>query len=285
MLGYLRARPNNYRKHEATMLIKIQEADRVVYPNNPLAEVVCQARFVRMPELASPSAAMAAFAAIGFTKPFEPPRVNINVVAAGFPVPLQPSIAAYGATTEDGVWQVSFSADAVSLVCNKYLTWDDFLPRFGSVFDAYSSVFEAPQLSRIGLRYKDVINRETLGLSGAPWHQLIHPFLLGPLAAGVFADEKAIPEDQVRGALTHGVIDFGDCSLALQSMLLRSVEDARQTVFLIDADFFREFPEGSRDYKTSHDLHAVLDALHANAGAMFRRGIKEELHDALISSK
>jgi uncharacterized protein (TIGR04255 family) len=262
------------------MLMQIQKADRVLYQSNPLAEVVCQARVVRSSSFEDPTSALSRLHEVGFVEPFTPPAtLNVNIGPPGGVTPSQTFVQAFGATTADGQWSVTFSAEAFALTCNQYTTWFEFLPRFLEVERVYAAAVGSPHVLRLGLRYKDVVDRERLGLEGQPWHTLIKPFLLGPLANGVFVDSEAIPESQVKGSLTHSVIELHNCMMILQSALLRSVEEPKHTVFLIDTDFFREFGEPTP--LKQDQLATTLDELHENAGAMFRRGITEDLHAAL----
>jgi uncharacterized protein (TIGR04255 family) len=285
---------NCYGAHlPARECMRIFKADnRVLYQNNPLVEVICQARFRRSEILTPPEGFLTDLATAGYSKTFSLAPINIQVNVAGqgaggiehhiaVPAPEVGGLHSFNCTTEDDNWTVSFNAENLSLSCKNYTTWSEFRPRFIEAQKLYGKWYPQSKAVRLGLRYKDVIDREKLGLVQKQWHSLIQPFLLGALSVGVFADGETIPESRVSGCLTQAIVALDDCSLTLQTALLRAVSDQSKTAFLIDSDFSKNSEE-ILDLAYSDDiLNSSLEALHENAGAMFRRVITEELHGAL----
>ena len=267
--------------------MRIETSERVVYEHNPLAEVVCQVRFEKLGDLgdSETAALQAEFAAagypnfgeevsFGFAQQFGP-----DGVAAQAPVALPQTRIRHFSST-DAVWRVSVCSEFVALTCLKYSGWGDFLPRLISVSQAFLDKHPEAKPSRLGLRYKDVVEREPLGLEGVPWHDLIQPFLLGPLAPNALATGQTATDADVGNFLSQTLLRLHDAMLLLQSSLLASV-DGQRRAFLIDADFYNE-GDLELDLLTKPDiLTARLESLHANAGALFRRGITERLHHAL----
>jgi len=265
--------------------MRLQGYDRVVYTHNPIVEALCQARFIRMPELTTPEGLISDLASLGYiNSPTESP-INIHVTVTGALVdssPVTPPLLSRAFTTEDGMWLVAFNAESVTLACKKdYPGWNVLMPRFVQLYEVYKKWFSGAKTIRLGLRYKDIIDRETLNLAGCPWHELIEPFLLGALAFGAFADDEVITEDHVRSSLTQAAVKLDECSLGLNSALMRATLEPSKTIFLIDADFFKTADSGSELAATHTQLKQNLNVLHEHAGALFRRGIKERLHDAL----
>jgi uncharacterized protein (TIGR04255 family) len=273
--------------------MRIQKADRLVsYRNNPLVEVICQARFRRSEASGPPPGFLKDLASAGYEVVTEVGLVNVNFNVMGaepggtevhesISPPMAVGLQTYNCMTSDGNWTVAFSAESVSLSCKVYSNWTEFRSRFIKAVELYGAWYPKAKAVRLGLRYKDLVDREKLGLADLEWHELIQPFLLGALASGVFADDAAIPDAGVAGCLTHALVKLADCSLTLQSAFLRSVTDSAKTVFLIDSDFFKDSGDILELAYASDVLDASLKVLHEHAGDMFRRVIKEELHAAL----
>jgi uncharacterized protein (TIGR04255 family) len=166
------------------------------------------------------------------------------------------------------------------LSCFSYQSWDVFYPKFLSLAKCFFANRTEVQPTRLGLRYKDLIEREPLGLDGCAWHELIAPFLLGPLAPNSLADEQVADESDVINFLAQSQFKLDDAMLLLQSSLLATADNERRA-FLIDADFYHEGSIQQEVLNDSDLLLKQLESLHSNAGALFRRGITERLHDAL----
>lgn len=272
--------------------MRIETFERVVYENNPLAEVVCQIQFGRLDKFSEleNTSLRADFSAAGY--PIFGEEVSFGfsqqIVVDGVSTPTSAPISfpqerVHHFTTEDGVWRVCISTEFVSLTCSKYSGWDEFKRRMLEAIRMFAAVRRNVQPTRLGLRYKDVIEREPLGLEGTPWHELIQPFLLGPLAPNALAECQTPSETEVGNFQSQTLLQLNHAMLLLQSSLLTSIDGDRRA-FLIDADFYNtvELEVGLPDIYEF--LTPRLDVLHASAGALFRRGITKRLHDALRPS-
>lgn len=257
--------------------MKIQSSERVLYRHNPLAEVLCQVRFARIPDINDVSGILGDLSAAGYVKSVQP-EVRLHFADSDHPPGF---FQAYCVESEDGVWSASFNSESIALLCRKYTCWEDFLPKCLEVFSIFVKWFKVPAPLRVGLRYKDVIDRTVLGLDGTEWHELVQPFLLGGLSFGAFSNDLAIPEDEVIGVTTQSILRLDVCSVVLQSALMRAINDNSKTVFLIDSDFFKEYKSPGSAMIPSSELQGILDDLHRSAGDLFRRGIKAKLHEAL----
>ena len=267
--------------------MKIADSDRVLYRQNPLAEVVCQVRFIRILELetAAPAAfqdevAAQSYPILSFDTPLDfkiipseqNPGVSLNPAQA-------PRIFHFA--TEDGSHKVSLSADFVTLTCTKYTEWPDFIGRMLALAKVFSNVYPRARPIRLGLRYKDVIVREGLGLDGARWSELIAPFLLGPIADGALSNDDTFDDSEIGNYMSQTILALDDCGLLLQSGLLTAADGSEKRAFLIDEDFFIADNLPSDCLANDDSLKILLDRLHSNAGKLFRRCIKEKLHAAL----
>lgn len=267
--------------------MKIAPSDRVKYAHNPLAEVVCQLRFDRLGELDSgePTAFQAALSSSAYPNRTAEQPVGISLhVASNGPVNVPqlptPPARVFQFAAADLSWRVSLCSDFLSLTTTRYESWEDFQPRMLELVELLAKCYPHAVPKRLGLRYKDVIEREGLGLTDTPWHKLVKPFLLGPFAPGALSDDSIPDESEIGNFLLQSRLSLDDCMLLLQSTLLRSINGNRQA-FLIDGDFFTENATCLEMLRDATVFRDALDKLHNNAGALFRRCITEELHDAL----
>lgn len=267
--------------------MRIEAFERVEYEHNPLSEVVCQVAFERLESLDDDvvKALRPTFAAMGY---LETQQIGMTVgLPAGIVVAGsggQPQIVQQVRVdhfaTADGTWKVSVSPHFIAMTCLKYSRWTDFLLRMLAAARAFSDHCPTVSPVRLGLRYKDVIEREALGIAGTPWHELIEPFLLGPMAPNALADGQTPSEDEIDNFVSQSVLKLDNSMAFLQSSLLRSTDGARRA-FMIDADFYNDAELEPNLLVKSDLLEARLHALHENAGAIFHRGITKVLHNAL----
>jgi uncharacterized protein (TIGR04255 family) len=268
--------------------MKIKTMERVVYEHNPLVEVVCQLRFDSIVSLESgpPSRFSEDFASIDFPiatiEQQSSLQIDMDPIADGGSGEVQvtlPNIPAiYHFSSADKQRKISISANFISFSCARYEGWEGFRAAFLEVVNAFFLAYEWPSFVRLGLRYKDLIARENLGLEGTPWKEL-----LSPLVSGIFAHENyfsgmALNESCVDQQVSQVLLRLDDCDLLLQSALLRSAGTEARQAFLIDADFFRESPQYSIEMCK---LGEIIDDLHKSAGSIFRHCIEEKLHVAL----
>jgi uncharacterized protein (TIGR04255 family) len=270
--------------------MKIDASERVVYAHNPLAEVVCQVQFDALPALtqAEVAALQARFSTDMGHSVYQVEeltqveyQVTFDGTAPAFSQQALPANKIHHFLSADGFWRVSFCATFMALTCLKYSKWEEFRPVFFNAIDCFGDVLKTARVSRVGLRYKDVIEREPLGLAGVAWHELIKPFMLGPLNPDALADEQTLTENDIGSLVSQYVLHLESCKLLLQSSLLMSL-DGQRKAFLIDMDFFNDHAPALEQTITNRaSLIDQLNILHGHAGDLFRRCIKEKLHDAL----
>jgi uncharacterized protein (TIGR04255 family) len=127
----------------------------------------------------------------------------------------------------------------------------------------------------LGLRYRNVIDRQQLGLEGASWDALLSADLIGSLL--VSEDLR----DNVRRVQTEALISIGEVAggfVTLRHGLVDQPQDGEGQTYVIDADFYSEEKEATRD------VAATLDRFNRLAGRLFRWAISERLHQALRPS-
>jgi uncharacterized protein (TIGR04255 family) len=268
--------------------MRIATYDRTVYQHNPLAEVVCQLRFKNAQRVDESTVALIAaeLAKAGYPLVGEGEVTFVLEIElssqSGPPIPSQSRVFHF--LSEDREWKVSVCRDFIAFSTDKYLNWPDFAARLKAAVGAYFAAQPSCRLGRLGLRYKDLIEREEIGLDGVSWDELIQSFLLGPLAPDSLDDNQRATEDDVDAFTSQSMLRLSDARVLLTSALLISSSNSSQRAFLIDADFFNEGDFSCDIASESEGLMRELDALHLHAGALFRRSIKDRLHYALCPS-
>ena len=268
--------------------MKIAPTPRVIYANNPLAEVVCQIRFQRLDvEAKTLQKLQQRLESRGYSQRHDESSFNVVIEPVHEGAPPVPRIVEgdtiHHFSQPEGSSKISVSREFIAFTSTNYGSWDEYLPGLLQAMIDFNNEVGTLAITRIGLRYRDVIERSVLGLEGTPWHNLIKPFLLGPLANDALCGEDELDEDAFESQVSQCLMRLEGCSLLLQTSLLTAVADASKA-FLIDADFFHEMDsneECGNAAASSKELVALLETLHSNAGALFRRAITEKLHDAL----
>ncbi len=253
-------------------------SNRVIYERNPLQEVICQLRFPPILEISSqePAAFQNTIRAVyplyerdepGIGLPKEFPR-EVAALLRGSGIDAPPT---HKFLTEDSSRMISLSRDFVAVSDKQYLRWEKFREEVGRAVQAIEKVYNPSFYSRIGLRYRDVIDKSDLELADEKWDSLVKESLIGVLGTQEVGDfvqkiwtEASIKIDEVPGGavtLRHG---------------LRDDPDGGNLKYVIDADFFTTAKEAMED------VFGVLDRFNKMAGYLFRWAIKEKLHRALI---
>ncbi|HCX32033.1 MAG TPA: hypothetical protein DHU55_20040 [Blastocatellia bacterium] len=252
------------------------EVQRVLYHRNPLNQVVCQLRF--SPILKIDAEVPAAFQdkVRGFFCNFaETAEWNVEVQSpeAGILPPdlLRQAIQAgknYEFSSDDGQWKINLTRTFVALTATKYERWEQFKDKLIIPFQALIDVYSPEHLSRIGLRYVDVINRLKLGLVGVEWKELLQPYILGVLSSPV--------GDNVSAFESKYEIKLSD-QLSLVRILTKFVKEADtgELCYMIDSDFFNA-------HKTPVDkAFENLDYLNSRASRLIQWCVTEKLHRAM----
>lgn len=262
--------------------MKIKPLPRVLYRNNPLVEVIAQVRFPT--QFGMRSAVPADFqAALGADYPIvfiEQMRgLNLSFEEGNQVQQTSDSFNIYHFDSLDGVWRVSLSYEFVAVTCRKYTDWADFEGRLHAVLGRFMRCYSSiGAYSRLGLRYRDVLIRESLGLNDVPWSELLVPWVLGGYGADsmVEADGGNLGiESGIEMALNQSVLVLHNCKVGLVTGLAQNPEGGRG--FLIDADFYAEGKNGwSMDA-----IESGFKELHASAGHLFNHCITDRLRAAL----
>lgn len=261
--------------------MRIRSSDRVSYLHNPLQDVTGQVRF---PPLLALDDALASKVQAAIAEDFpivqtgQSMQVSITV-GNGAPPPVQPPAGSqpvvYQFWALDQKQFVTLARDSVTLTVTNYEGWEKFVAKLSRIIELTVGIFEPHTVMRIGLRYRDIIERETMGLNDVPWRDLISPSVLGGLGLSDFFEDGDL-EDHVKNTITISDIALDGYHLQLRHGLANKQPENRQC-FLIDGDYYASSPSAF----ILADVLGTFERLHTGAGAVFRRCISERLHAAL----
>lgn len=252
------------------------ESQRVVYKNNPLAEVICQLRFPTILEIGSEDPA-------GFQKRIrsryplyardEPgarmPR-EISEIVAQLRLPIGTERTTHKFLTEDSNRFVSLANDFIAVTEKQYSRWEHFRDEIGVAQAALEQVYQPSFYSRVGLRYQDIIDKTKLGLGSEPWESLVSPSIIGVLGAPEVGGRVQEIRTEARIALDEVAGGF----VTLRHGLVESSPNGGQA-YRIDADFF------TQERSDAEHVLGILDTFNRLAGNLFRWAISARLRDAL----
>jgi uncharacterized protein (TIGR04255 family) len=261
--------------NERPKTMPLPEVQRVIYRKNPLIEVVFQVRTPKYLPIEAELPAEFQKLVVKDYPIYEQRNVFQFVITAPSQeagmLPSEVSGRMHAFTSADKIWSVILSGDGLVLSTREYQKWDDFKIRLRAALEAFLSVYPLPIFTRIGLRYQNVISRESLGLAQRQWRELLTPPIAGELAGG------DLTEDEIVARQTVITLRLKDNDMMLVRHGFVSHKDTKALAYLIDGDFYNE------EQRTA-DLNDTLNAaerLHANSGRLFRWCITDPLHTAM----
>lgn len=254
-----------------------KQTPRVLYGHSPLHEVICQIRYQTILRIGTEPPAQFQ-EDIRDTYPlYERARpllrgagqadVSELLARLGVPLPVIGEAETHQFTTEDRKRSVSLTTDFLAIADQDYDRWEHFRARLERIEKSFRSLYHPARYVRVGLRYRDVIVRSTLGLSDRRWRDLISPAILGELGDPTICDRVLATQRLTTLELTstkgqvnirHGLAEYEG-----------------EQCYVIDSDFFTE------ERKDSNECFATLDIFNRLAGNLFRWAISKELHDAM----
>lgn len=253
--------------------------ERVFYKKNPLVEVICQVRFPSILRIDSelPSEFQERIRdkyplfeekKISDADFFLPPEMT-KVFQPDFPI--KQNRAAYDFYSEDKIWNVSLTREFLALSTKDYIQWADFKAHFAAPLEALKEVYKPSFFTRVGLRYKDLIVRKSLGLENIEWSRLLKPHIAAELSSEV---EKNVIQSMHD---TQIQLNERDGQVRIRHGLVHVKIDAtnEDIGYLIDSDFFSE------QRTEVNSVNDTLDYFNRQSGRLFQWCIKEELHRAM----
>lgn len=251
------------------------QAERVGYGKAPLVEVVCQVRFPTDLRIETePPARFQQRVRERFPLLTQKNRTVLSTISPDLAKALESIVPKAGSSTiwqfntEDGAHTLELVKDNLTLVSRNYRSWEDFYGLFKPPMDAFSELYTPPFFTRVGLRYRDIIQRSKFGLADAKWKTLLKPHMLGEIAQEDIEERVieafrnlllTLPERDAKVRLQHGFAE---------------IDGSTEQGYLIDCDFFVERTEVANADRT-------LDYFHSNAFSYFRWCITDTLHQAM----
>ena len=252
------------------------EALRIIYTYRPLVEVLCEFRFP--PNLSIETEPPSAFQksitqlySLYTEKLDSHPKVPNGQDAA--PRVADPSSSIQGKKHEfmsaNGQWKINLTRDFIAFSALSYKRWEDFKSHFVWAYEAFTSIYNPPFLTRIGLRYRDVFVRSKLGLGNTPWTELLNPHILGVLSSNDFEEsvlainhvtEMKLKDDISRVRIIDGLVED---------------VDTNEMCYTIDSDFHVIQDVGVQDSL------GKLDYFNQRGSRLIQWCISEKLHNAM----
>ena len=242
---------------------------RVIYQRNPLLEVITQLRFPTILKIAN-----------------QDPVEFQDAIRQNYPILEVSSLdeeeespsdghhpdPIYHFKSEDFQWEVLLNRDFLTLITNHYDRYEAFKERFSAVMKVFETIYKPAFYDRVGLRYKDLIIRSSLGLEDEAWSNLIPAYVAPELHSVEIADEIISSVKILAMNLGMGQVIFRHGLVEARKEEQGLIEPA----YLLDADFFNEQRTAIGNHVWIH-----LDDYNQSARKLFRWSITEKLHQAM----
>lgn len=258
--------------------MNFKKFDRVEYDRNTLFEVVFQARFPQIMSISTelPSAFQDKIRKMGY------PELGKDEpeLPADIPDEIRKAILrdkVYSFLSENADWKVSLSKDFVALTCiGNYTNYSDFKGKLERVLNAFDEIYTPSYFTRIGLRYKNIINNtvleqdDTLDLrQDIPNH--IAPEFHEHFGSELTTFEKTAQYTDENGHKAKVIHVFGKVSGQLGKYQVNE-EDS----YIVDIDCFSE-----QKVREVNDALRISDTFNETVRNIFRWSIGQNIHQAM----
>lgn len=252
------------------------EKNRVKFNNNPLIEVVCQLTFSQKlygKDSTFENDAASIHDEIKSELPFftKAKSVSIEIESSNQKVKHN-EVEVFEYSSQDQTSKVILSPDSFTLVITKYEGWQSFYKLLSFVVSKLEKYSATKSYKRIGLRYKDIIQRSSLGLSpSVRWHELLNDKLTCLLQNDEFSEK-------IKGLQSSFIMDLSDIdehSRMSSTYGIVSHSETKETCFMVDSDFYVE------GEITNDSSKKYLDAFNLKSRNYFQWCLKERLYSAL----
>lgn len=252
------------------------KSTRVIYKNNPLQQVICQLRFPIILKIDAeiPFAFQEKLRA-SYPVVKEKRSLNLQIpqeIAQQLPQNAIDFLTkrAFDFSTEDDSWVVSLSSNFLALTCNRYERWEFFLERLQQVYSIFLEEYEPVYLTRIGLRYQNLVDKIKLGLEDCNWNELLNPSLASILSS---TEVGANVLEMGQNILVN--LEYNSSRVRIQHGIARNTDTKEIVGYLIDNDFF---VEGRLEVESALDYCTNFNRWNRD---LFRWSISEKLHSAM----
>ena len=258
--------------------MQLPDVERVIYEQNPLERVICQLRFPPILKIETEKPAglqdklrdsfpnyqeRTEFAAI------VPPEI-IQLLPQEVIQSLKPSSKVYDFSSNDNELVVSLAVNFIALTANKYTSWEDYFGTFNSILNSLIEEYNPSHFTRLGLRYRNLIQKKKLELADCSWPDLLNMALVREFATSELTGKI---ENVGHGMLLR--MGPGQERVQIQHGLALDPSTGTEVGYFIDSDFFVE---------EMTNVDAASDRLvkfNQQNGRLFRWCITERLHNAM----
>jgi uncharacterized protein (TIGR04255 family) len=253
-----------------------KQSDRVEYKNNLLFEVVFQARFPEILKISREDPAV--FQEIIRKDGYPELGSNISDLPHDIPDDLKRLISGskeFFFLSEEKDWQVSLTKNFIALTCiGNYSNYTDFKDRLKKVLTIFNDVYEPSYFSRIGLRYRNIVNDTMLSLKDNSVRNYIPEYIFPELKDDINVDVKALQKTVQ--------LDDEDIKVnVVHALVMASGKFGREQInskesYIIDIDCFCE-----SKIKGVENVLAKCDEFKRNEWNIFQWSITEDLREAM----
>lgn len=253
-----------------------EQKPRIKFHKNPLVEVVCQLAYVS-PILGFNDASKLVdlHALIKDKLPLFKKAKSISLhVNTDNQAVSQIEKPVYEFSSIDEQMKVILDADTITCITTNYESKEVFFQYITDVYEALNSLeLITVPFKRVGLRYKDVIQRSVLGseIVAASWSDLLRGSLTSILDDDDFSNNVVGTQSNVVIKLN----DVGDNAKMNANYGIVTHAQTHEECFLIDSDFYIE---GVLNYGAANSF---LSNANIKSRNFFQWCIKPKLHQAL----
>lgn len=255
--------------------MKFPEIPKEAYKENILFEVVFQARF---PEIMKISHEEPVNFQERIRKDYPEYGLNFPGLPKDTPEEIKKLITpdkVFHFFSEEKDWQISLARNFIALSCKKYLSYDDFKLRLEEILEIFNAVYEPSYFTRIGLRYRNIVNDELLdSLNGKNIRELI--------PCNIFPELKEDNSENTRSLDKIIYLDDGNLKInVMYALTTVSGEFGRKQInnkesYVIDIDCFTE--ERTKGVK---NVLSKCDEFKRNEWNVFQWSITDDLRKAM----
>lgn len=259
------------------------EAERVIYRENVLDQVICQLQFPTILKIDTevPSEfqelirhKFPVYQQSNEGDNFQFPDGISQLVPREFieSFPIRGNLR-YQFLSGDRSWTVSLTREFVALSTGHYNCWEEFRENMKLIAQALIDVYAPAFISRVGLRYQNVIDRKKLNLIESSWKDLIAQYVLGLLA------EEEVTESigEYRNATSFALSSQHDYVRLEHGLILDTGSHPQDHLYLLDSDLYSD----KETQANAEHLTEKLDYFNAANRRLFNWCITDQLRDAM----
>ncbi|MDE2635978.1 MAG: TIGR04255 family protein [Chloroflexota bacterium] len=259
------------------------DAPRVVYKNNVLAQVICQLRFPAIlkidTELPSAFQELIRDKFPIYQQSNENDQIQVPESISQFlprefveSFPLRGNLRFQFLST-DRAWTISLTREFVALSTTQYECWEDFCENMGLVIQALINVYAPAFITRVGLRYQNVIDRKRLNLAESSWKDLIAQYILGPLA-----EEDVVKSiGELRNTTSFRLSDQNDYVRLEHGLIQVSGSHPPDHLYMLDNDLYSD----KETQANAEHLTEKLNHFNAANRRLFNWCVTDRLREAM----